>query len=419
MAMIWEGLFGDQSDDRPGSEYAGRPQVSPRYLRAGLFPFRKLLPITHLPLRNAVLVTRFVDVEEVLSDPQRFCVPYTTAIARTTGAFILGMDDVPYDSEATYLRAAVHAGDLDRVRALTRETAGELLERAQQRGQLDVVSGYARKLALRVSADYLGVSGPCEHTLSKWTQALFLDLFLNLKNDPNLSADAVDAAGEFSRHLEARAEKLRSDAVRGVPAPDTVLARLVALQRVHEIDDAGVRRNIAGLVIGAIDTLAKAIVLSFDQLLSRPTQLAEARVAARAGEVDEVAKYAFEALRFNPHNPIILRVCSRDTVLAEGTRREHSVKQGDTVIAATMSAMFDEGRFPNPGQFNIERDPASYMHFGRGRHTCFGERLVKTILPEALTTLLSCPTLTRAPGKLGRVCGNGYFPSRMLVRLAG
>jgi cytochrome P450 len=418
MTMIWDGLFGDQSSDEAGHGYAGKPLPSPTFFRVGLATFRALLPIAQLG--KTALVTRFADVEEVLTDHERFHVRYTNKMKRTTGAFILGMnEDVPYQAEAKYLRAAVHPGDLDRVRALTREFAGELLERGLSRGQLDVVSDYARKLAVRVSADYLGVSGPCEHTLSKWTQALFLDLFLNLKDDRRLSALAVDAATDFCRHLEARADKLRSDTLRGVSSPDTVFARLLQLQATHDIDDTGVRRNIAGLVIGAIDTVAKAVVLSFDQLLARPVQLEEARAAARLGDVERVAKYTFEALRFNPHNPIVLRIAERDTVLAQGTRREHRVKAGDTVVAATMSAMFDRDVFRNPTQFSIDRDATSYMHFGRGRHQCFGEHLVKTILPEAVMALLSCPDLTRAPGKQGRVCGNGYFPDRMLVRLRG
>lgn len=419
--MIWEGLFGDQSGNGSGNGYAGKPQPSPRYLRAGLAACRWLRPITYLPIVDGVVVTRFVDVEEVLSDHQRFRVPYTVSMDETTGPFVLGTDDqARYEPEAAYLRAAVNPRrDLEFVRTLTRESANELLERAHSRGQLDLVSGYARKLALRVSADYLGVSGPCEHLLSKWTQAIFLQLFLNLKKETHLRAEAMDAAHEFSRHLEARADKLRTDLLRGATAPDTVFARLVQLQAAHRIDDTGVRRNIAGLVIGAIDTVAKAIVLSFDQLLERPQELREARIAARAGDLDKVAKYTFEALRFNPHNPIILRIAKDDTVLAEGTRREHRVRAGDTVFAATMSAMFDRDRFPNPAQFSIDRDPASYMHFGRGRHSCFGEHLVKAILPEAIMALLSCPALTRAAGKPGRVCGNGYFPDRMLVRFSG
>lgn len=419
--MIWEGLFGDQSGSGSGNGYAGKAQTSPLLFRAGLFPFRRLLPITHLPILNKVLVTRFEDVEEVLKDHERFRVPYTMSMDETTGPFILGTDDrARYEPEVAFLRAAVRPDrDLAFVRTLTRESASELLERAHARGQLDLVGGYARKLALRVAADYLGVSGPCEHLLSKWTQAIFLQLFLNLKNDAHLRAEAIDAAHEFSRHLEARADKLRTDLLRGVAAPDTVFARLVQLQATHGIDDTGVRRNIAGLVVGAIDTLAKAIVLSFDQLLDRQEQLDDARVAARKGDIDTVAKYTFEALRFNPHNPIILRIASQNTVLARGTRREHRVNKGDTIVAATMSAMFDRDKFPSPAQFSIERDAASYMHFGRGRHTCFGDHLVKAILPEAIMALLSCPALTRAAGTPGRVCGNGYFPDRMLVRFSG
>jgi cytochrome P450 len=428
MTMTWQGMFDDLTNAGNGADYRGSPTLSPKFWRAGFSALRTVMPVAQFG--KSVLVTRYADVVEVLDDQEHFHVPYTRSINRSTGPFILGMDDrESYESEVEFLRAAVRKDDLDFIRRLTRERAGELLEQARTRGKLDVAGDYARKIALRVVADYLGVQGPNEQTLTRWTQAIFLDLFLNLTANPRISLLAVDAALEFNRHLDTVAHKLRANSVRTratagsraagqhPPTADTFFARLVQQQAEYHIDDAGVRRNIAGMVVGALDTITKAIVLSFDQLLEHPLQLAAARAAARAGDVDLVAKYTFEALRFNPHNPIILRRTHRDFRLARGTPRECVVKEGTTVIAATMSAMFDDSVLPDPSQFRIGREPKHYLHFGRGRHTCFGERLNGVVVPEAIMALLSCDELTRAPGKLGRVCASGPFPDRMVVQL--
>jgi cytochrome P450 len=176
-----------------------------------------------------------------------------------------------------------------------------------------------------------------------------------------------------------------------------------------------VRRNLSGLVVGAVDTTSRFCVLALDELLRRPPELAGAAAAARAGNMDSVRQYAWEAVRFNPHTPLMSRFCPRDTVLAAGTPRERRIGAGSSMLAVAVAASFDAAAVPEPGRFRTDRDIRSYLHFGWGMHQCFGLALNSVTIPEILAAVLRLPGLRRAPGAAGRVALDGPFPERLVL----
>lgn len=392
--------------------------TAPEFLRSASFALRSLRPT--LVLADLATVTRFADVVEVLENEAFFrVVPvYSHAMQQTTGAFILGMDDRGrYEHEGAFLRSAVRTGDLERVRGLVTSRANELLFAARSRGELDVASGYAHEIALTVANQYFGVPGPDKATMSLWMRTIFWDLFLNLTKRTSVTELARSSAAGLNPYLERLASELRVRLARGESVPDDFLSRLVREQNRFEIDDEGVRRNIGGIVVGAVETVSKAIVHATEQLLRRPAVLAEARAAARAGQTEKVAAYTFEALRFNPHNPIIVRYCAEDFRLARGTPRETVIRAGTTAFASTLSGMFDSSVLPSPHEFRVDRPWEHYLHFGRGVHRCFGERYNRVIIPQAVQMLLTSPNLARLHGQRGRIQYEGPFPSRLRVKI--
>jgi len=392
--------------------------TSTEVLEAVLARLRDLDPI--VKVGGSAVVTRHADVLEVLEDSRAFGVSetYGPRMQRTTGAFVLGMEDTPqYQVEASFIRKAVRPHDLPRIRALVLDEATQIIEGARAAGRLDAATGYARRLALRMVRDFFGVPGPDSATLGRWMRTIFWDLFLNLGNDEAVAAAAVASSDELRPYLRSLIAARQQSISSGAPVPDDFVTRLVQSQTQAGIDDDGVRRSLGGVIVGAVDTTSKATVLALDQLLRRPEALAGARAAARAGDDQLVSAYAFEALRFNPHNSIIVRTCHRDTVLAAGTERETTIERGTTVYAATLSAMFDETVVERPQEFRAGRPASSYLHFGRGQHTCFGERINQITIPEALKQLLLIPNLRRAAGDDGELVFEGPFPERYLVEL--
>ncbi|MCY1082946.1 cytochrome P450 [Archangium lansingense] len=372
----------------------------------------------NLNLGKRVLVTRAEDVNEVLKTDAVFSVTeiYAERMERTTGPFFLGMENTPqYQRESSISRQAVRREDLEQIRAMAREHAEQLIAVARPTGRLDVVNGLTRPVALGVVDRFFGVSGPNPETMARWMRIIFWDIFLNLGNDADVTARARTASAELKTYMEGLiAQRKAGLATEG---RDDFLTRLLRMQEneATRLDDDAVRRNVGGIIVGAVDTTSKALAQLINELLERPEALGEAQSAARAGDMARVAAHAFEALRFDPHNPLLMRTCHEDYVLARGTDREMRIPKGTLVIASTLSAMFDPEVLQEPDEFRVDRPPQGYMHFGRGLHTCYGERINHLVLPEVLGCLLRLRNLRRANGGEGRMKFEGPFPNRLVV----
>jgi cytochrome P450 len=391
--------------------------VSPGFLRPGFKLLRKICPI--LVFGKRAVFTRHADVIEVLTRDNDFTIAEINEanFAAIDGPFFLGMDRSPeYDREAGTLREVVRADDLDRIRSFVTESARSLVDVARPNGRIDVVQGLARVVPIRLVESYFGIPPPDDPTMMRWMRAIFYDLFGNLTGDARVHERAVRASRELRSHSDGVLASRQS--LLGEPnQPDDVLGRLLALQHDGKhpwIDHNFIRRNLGGLIVGAVDTTSKSVTLVLDELLRRPNEFAGARKAALADDRDTMRAYTYEALRFNPHQPGLLRYCRQDTEIAAGSSRTRRIPAGATVIAATLSAMFDPEAFPQPDRFRIDRG-VDYLHFGYGQHRCFGYYINGVQIPALLAALLRLPNLRRAAGPDGRIKYDGPFPDRLIV----
>lgn len=374
---------------------------------------RAVSPI--LVVGGRALVTSFAEVTEVLTHPS-FGVRevYAARMERTTGAFFLGMDPGPqYDREAGLARRAVRPGDLEIVRAIARETAATLIDEARSGGTIDAVAGFSRVIPLRIVQRFFGVPGPNDADLMRWMRTLFWEIFLNWSNDATVAAAADASSSELGPYLRDLIELRKQERATRSPGDD-FLRRLVDQQSQPEggFDDDGIRRNIGGIIVGAVDTQSKAIAQAIEELLKRPSALEVVRAAVRAGNDALLAAAVFEALRFNPLNPVLPRVCQKAVVLGGNTPHAKTIPPGTFMFAATLGAMFDATAVEAPDEFRTDRPPAAYLHFGLGLHRCFGERFNDVVLPEAIKAIVSLPGLRLD----GAIEYDGPFPEHLKLR---
>jgi len=381
-------------------------------LRPAFWGLRRWAPV--LRLGRQVVVSRHDDVVEILRRDGDFTIAAVNAgrMARWSGPFILGMDRGDgYDREADALRRAVRPDDLPALGHLVAGAASELIEAARSRGRIDVVGGYGRIVAAQIVETYFGVPGPDRATTMRWMRALFDVVFIDEGSRARRAAELTIAAQ--CPYMDALIAARREAIAAGRPVPDDVLSRLLALSADEAwLDDDAVRRNMNGLIVGALDTTSKAVAHVVDELLRRPAVLASARRAALAGDIDVVRAYAWEMLRFRPHGPILKRHCRADTTVGAAGRR---IPAGSAVLVSTLSAMLDPAAFPDPGQVRPDRPAERYLHFGAGLHACFGRHINAVTVPELVAALLRLPGLRRAPGASGRLVYDGPFPDRLLV----
>ena len=390
--------------------------TSPGLLRPIFTLLRKLFPI--LMIGKRAVVTRHADVIEVLTRDTDFTIAEVNEarFAEGDGPFILGMDRSPqYDTESAMLRKVVRPDDLERIRRLVAQSAAGLAEAAGPYGKIDVVNGLARVVAIRTVGSYFGIPAPDEPSMMRWMRDIFHHLFANPAGDAGVHRDFMRSGEELRRYMD-EVIAARKAHLHDPDQPDDVLGRLLLLQNGEYawLDDRSVRRNLGGLIVGAVDTTSKFVALAIDELLRRPVALAGARAAAMAGEIEMVRSYVYEAVRFNPHHPVQARFCKQETEIAAGTSRARKIPAGTSVFVATLSAMFDPEAFIEPKAFRTDRE-VEYLHFGYGMHRCFGRAINGVQIPELVATLARLPNLRRAAGKAGRIAWDGPFPGRLIL----
>lgn len=361
---------------------------------------------------GTAVVTRRADVTEVLDREADFAVVYEPRMRKITDGenFFLGMQDGPrYTRDVTNMRAVVRRGDLDGIVVpLSAARAAEIVAAAP--GRLDVPVELARRIPLHLLDRYFGTPGPSEAEMAEWTTVMFWYLFADLGADPDVEARAMAAAAACRAYLDAAVAARKMQAAPG----EDVLGRCLALQASGQpgMSDLDIRNNLIGLLIGFVPTIAKAATQALAQLLERPEALAVAQRAARAGDDALVAACVFEAMRFDPVNPLIYRRAVRDTVVAQGTLRAKAIPKDTMVLAANLSAMFDPLAWAKPEEFRTDRPWAQYILWGHGMHICFGQYINQAVIPQILKPLLAKPGL-RAEAPLDK--GGTPFPVRYVV----
>ncbi|MBY8975839.1 cytochrome P450 [Rhodobacteraceae bacterium NNCM2] len=354
---------------------------------------------------GTAVVTRRADVHDVLNRDEEFAVVYgprMRQITRNEGDenegknFFLGMQPGwEYTRDTSVMRLSARADDIDRIKARATEVANEAVEKAGK--IIDLPQDVGLKTSSDLVATYFGTPGPSRADMIEWTTVMFWYLFGDLGASETLAPRAFSAMAASRAYLDKAIAQRKANPTED----DDVLNRCLALQAAGtpglELDE-DIRNNIVGLLIGAVPTLSKASCLALDELLRRPDELHGAQKAARVGDDALLAKYIWEALRFNPHQPLLYRRATRDATIARGTLREVTIPKGRIVFAMTLSADFDTMDVPAANEFRTDRPEDFYMTWGYGMHNCFGEVINRVVIPAILKPVLRKKNLRYADG---------------------
>lgn len=164
------------------------------------------------------------------------------------------------------------------------------------------------------------------------------------------------------------------------------------------------------LLVAGHETTANQLGNFVYTLLTHPDQLA---VLYR--DPDLIPQAVEELLRFIPlgMGGGFPQIATEDLELAGVT-----VRKGEAVFTASISANRDESVFPGADHLDVTRAENPHLAFGHGVHHCLGAQLARLELTEALTAILSrLPSLRLAasedelPWKIGlRVRGLRALP---------
>lgn len=365
------------------------------------------------------LITRFRDVQEALSRPEVFAVTYAPMMDPSVGPYMLGRDGTTINQrDKGIMRALIQKEDLPRVREIVTRLSERAIREGTRNGVLEVVANVSRRVPILLTGEYFGFPGPDEASMFKWSRATQYDMFHNQDKDPKVHQDNVQAGAEMRAWLREYLPQRRKNLSEGGAVQDDIVTRLLQTVCPHAIgfDEDRIESNIMGLLVGGVETTSQAIVQILDQMFKRPEILREATKAAAADDDETLFRYCWEALRFNPINPFVIRICKQDYKIASGTLRSTTIKAGDPVLICTRSAMMDGRELKHPKKFDINRPKYHYMHTGYGLHTCLGDEVSEVQVPAVIKALLRKPNLRRAAGKAGEIdFKGGPFPESFSV----
>ncbi len=319
------------------------------------------------------VVLKFEDCFRVLRDHDSFS---SRLLGGPDGGLVLIGDDPP---RHTRMRALVNKTFTPRrVAALepwVTSVANELLERMES-GETDVVGALTVPLPVKVIARMLGIPGEEHERFKRWSDS-FLDFY---GADP---AARMQNAWEMAAFFGEMATKRRSEA-----AEDLITALVNA-----EVDGERLRDH---EILGFCILLLIAGNETTTNLLSNFLGIASRRPDVWALLRDDrslVEPAIEETLRFESPVQVIPRLAVADAEI--GGQR---VREGDIIQVFFGAGNRDPEEFPEPEQFQLDRDLHQHIAFGLGIHYCLGAPLARLEARVAINQLLDRYTEI-APGR--------------------
>ncbi|WP_119166022.1 cytochrome P450 [Algihabitans albus] len=264
------------------------------------------------------------------------------------------------------------------------EMVEEMLDEAEVRGGMDVVTDYAAGLPVQIIGDMLGIPKSERGPLRDWSLAILGAL------EPVPSAAALEwgnrSVTAFSDYLAFHIDRYRKGKL---AEGGEVLGMLLA-----ETTDAGERLSEVELVQNCIfllnaghETTTNLIGNGIAALLEYPDQMVRLRA-----EPDLIVTAVEEFLRFESSNQLgnrrLLEPAEIDGVALEA---------GTLVTLGIGAANRDPAQFPEPDRLDIGRTPNRHLAFGGGIHACAGMTLARLEGKIAIGRLLArMPEIRRA-----------------------
>ncbi|MFC4006243.1 cytochrome P450 [Nonomuraea purpurea] len=335
---------------------------------------------------QALLLTRYADVKQVLSDPRFTRRLDADDAAKVTanesgGVFSTSSPNMSGDNHRAWRQligksftAKRVSAMQPRIEAMTEHLVEEMVERG---APANLVSSVGFPLPVWVICDLLGVPDSDRDRFAYWS-----DTMLSMTKYTQREIDA--AQEEFAEYLRGHVAAKRAE------PGDDMISELIEI--VGSLDGRLTEEMLLltskGLLVAGHETTSNMIGKMVAMLLADRTRwerlLADRSLIRPAVE---------ESLRYDANPGFGMpRYLSEEVEVADT-----KLPAGTTVVCSMASANRDERAFDHAADMDLTRSPNTHLAFGVGPHSCIGQSLARTELQTVLKVLLDrLPTLELA-----------------------
>jgi cytochrome P450 len=356
---------------------------------------------------QALLLTRYDDVRQMLSDPRFTRHPDTADAARVTANEEGGVfgekltEDVLHQRWRRVISRAFTTRRVQAIQPHIEETTESLVTAMIERGApVDLLAVLGFPLPAAVICDQLGVPDTDRDRFAYWS-----DTMLSMTRYTQAEIDAAQAEfGEyFAKHIAAK----RAD-----PGDDLISEFIRFTDEFDgQLTDEMLIATSQGLLVAGYETTAGMIGKMVAHLLAAPD-----RWARLLADPELVRTAVEEMLRFDPDPGFgIPRHLSADVEVGD-----HTLPAGTTVVCSIGAANRDDRTFTGADRVDLHRTPNQHLAFGIGPSSCVGQALARVELQTVLRVLLRrLPTLELAEPAAALAVREGLVVgglTRVLVR---
>ncbi|WP_118181372.1 cytochrome P450 [Paraburkholderia phosphatilytica] len=327
-------------------------------------------PVKRMP-DGSLFLTRYADVQAVYRDPKLFSSDKKVEFRPKYGdsplyehhTTSLVFNDPPLHTRVRRLIAgaltarAIAAMEPDLVRLVD-----GLLDRAETRGELDLIGDFAAAIPVEIIGNLLAVPHDERGALRDWSLAI-LGALEPVPTEAQLQR-GNDAVRDFVAYLQGLVAQRRR--APGDPQHD-VLTRLIAGEGGEQLSEAELLQNCIFILNAGHETTTNLIGNGLVTLSEWPDER-----AALLREPELIGTAVEECLRFESSNQLGNRMTMADTQIG-GVE----VARGTPVTLCIGAANRDPAQFADPDRFDIRRDPNRHLAFAFGIHQCAGLSLAR------------------------------------------
>lgn len=358
-------------------------------------------PVHFAPESNVWCISRYEDVEYVLTHPELFSsrtptrgsgsdlrkmgpIDRTIAVMRSlwslrvtpwaaNSARMLIMED----GEVHHgLRTIVNRGFTPRrIRAWEAridELVDGCLERVRWGEPFDLVHDLAVPLPVTVIAEMLGVDAGGMRKFKDWS-----DLLIKMSTGSGMTesrqSGGLNVLGEMREYLMPIVKARRSE-----PRDDLISTIVHAEPGEKPLTDHELLMFFVLLMVAGNETTTNLLGNCVNALLEHPEVLTD--VAADPSAIPGLVE---ETLRYDNPVQFLDREVSQDVEI-----RGVKIPRGEIALVMLGSANRDERKFPDPDRFDPRRVIRNHLAFGFGHHFCLGASLARLEATGALKKLV-------------------------------